>query len=148
MYQTEDVGDTFSIEIDDRLVLNAEISEEQQLVLDNDMISSTPNQVQHAKEPVNSSRIGDTHARVDLSESTTKPPVIVTPRNQIKNASTESEYDPPNVIKQPRPHRRVSMLKDLSHHRSPLVQAGDETTQKIYPEIEVINSILVIILKE
>ncbi|CAF0937098.1 unnamed protein product [Adineta steineri] len=72
---------------------------------------------------------------VILSETTKKTALILTPDVQSLMVLI-IKYDPLNILKQPRRYRRVRMQNDLNKKRCPLVQAGNEDEQRIYPEIE------------
>ncbi|CAF4101024.1 unnamed protein product, partial [Adineta steineri] len=76
---------------------------------------------------------------VTLSETTKKTASVVV-SNVHSPMTLIIKYDPLNILKQPRRYRRVRMQNDLNKKRCPLVQAGNEDKQRIYPEIELPNN--------
>jgi hypothetical protein len=133
------------METDDRQRVTAETLQERDLMSYNGMINTAQSKTRHAKTPARSKN-DHSHAPVYLSPSTTKPTAIVKPDDQSVNTVVQ-EYDPPNVLRHPRSHRRVRMLNDLAKRECPLVQAGEGKAQKVYPEIRVTNYMIVLILK-
>jgi hypothetical protein len=129
------------METDDCQLVTAETLEERTLISHNVMTNTAQNKIRRAKKLVHSSKNDHSHTSIDLSKSTTEPTAIATTDRALL------EYDPPIITRQPRSHRRVRMLKDLSNKKTSLVQ-GEGQFQRIYPEILVANEILVIILKK
>jgi hypothetical protein len=117
------------------------VLEERELMSHNGMINMTRNKSGHAEKHIRSSNNNRSHPPVRLSQGTTQPTSIPTLNHQIISRSVQLS-EPPNVTKQPKRHRHVRMLKDLANKECPLVQAGERKQQRIYPEIEVIISIL------
>ncbi|CAF0782937.1 unnamed protein product [Adineta steineri] len=76
---------------------------------------------------------------VTLSETTKKTASAVV-SNVHSSMVLIIKYDPLKILKQPRRYRRVRMQNDLNKKRCPLVQAGNEDEQRIYPEIELPNN--------
>jgi hypothetical protein len=111
------------------------------------MTNTVQNGSRHTQNPVHISTNNLSEALVSISPGAAKPTTIEILDGQPSNTPIQ-EYDAPKVVKQPKRHRRVRMLTDVAKNECPLVQAGDGKTQRAYIETEVINCILVFILKK
>ncbi|CAF0835607.1 unnamed protein product [Rotaria sordida] len=140
LYQNEclhqEIDDTTSMETDDRQQTTDETLKEGEWISKNVMTNTAQSKTGHAKNHICSSKNIVSHIPICLFQSTTKPATIVRPDVRTSHSSIQN-YDKPNVIKHPKRHRRVRMLKDLAKKDCPLVQAGENKKQRKYPEIEV-----------
>lgn len=130
------------METDDREPVTNEALEERESISHSGMINMTNSKVGSRKKHVHSSNNSGSHTAEYLFQSSPTPTIITGPNDQTISRPVQ-EYDPPTVIKHPKPHRRVRMLSDLAKNDCPLVQAGEKNSQRSYPEIEVIVYMLV-----
>jgi hypothetical protein len=126
------------METDDARVETNDISRERALAMQNDMFSAskgkTISQTNHAFE--------NPFQFFGSVEEATKQTM-----NLQKVIVPKSKYNPTQIIKQPKRYRHVRMITDLAKNDCPIVQAGEEKTQRTYVEIEVSSCILMYIEK-
>ncbi|CAF4059035.1 unnamed protein product [Adineta steineri] len=132
----QEIADNTSTETND-CRMNTSVDSKARKSISKNIVHRT---IQKAKtKRIRSSNNNSLSIPVTLSKTTKKTASVV-----VSNVHSPMvliiKYDPLNILKQPRRYRRVRMQNDLNKKRCPLVQAGNEDEQRIYPEIELPNN--------
>ncbi|CAF1364235.1 unnamed protein product [Rotaria magnacalcarata] len=132
----EEFGDAKSMETNDQQHIANDNVRGEEWLSKNVSINTAQSKIRYPNVVTSSSKNIINATSICSFPSTTQPTTINEPR-PLSMDSLMQRYGLPKVTKNPKRHRHVRMLTDLLRNKCPLIQAGQGTQQRIYPEIEV-----------